>query len=134
MMLAGATVSERGNGNAVASMMELDPPVAFPAEPSPPALQIRVNFGILAGREATPAEIDDLARALTAIVHDVAIVSEQHYEVGGGHEATVHQVRVEVAEDALPADEVELEAISRRLVEAASTWARSCAKARHADL
>ena len=27
----------------------------------PPGLEIRVNFGVFAGREATPAEIDELA-------------------------------------------------------------------------
>lgn len=129
-----ARVNARGDRETHDPVMELEPPVAFPAEPAPPALQVRVNFGILAGREATPAEIDDLARELTAIVQDVAIVSEQHHEVGHGHEAVVHQVRVEVAEDSLPADEAELEAVSRRLVDAAARWARSCAEARHADL
>lgn len=115
-------------------MMDLDPPVAFPAQPVAPALQIRINFGILAGREATPAEIDELARLLTQVVDDVAIVSEQHYEVGHGGEATVHQVRVDVDESALPTDEAELEAVSRRLIDTASRWAESCAETRHADL
>ena len=115
-------------------MMNLDPPVAFPAEPTSPALQIRINFGILAGREATPAEIDDLARALTHVVDDVAIVSEQHHEIGHGHEAVVHQVRVDVEETALPSDEAELESVSRRLVDTASRWAQSCAAERHAEL
>lgn len=115
-------------------MMDLDPPVAFRAEPSAPALQIRINFGILAGREATPAEIDDLARELTLIVEEVAIVSEQHHEIGHGNEATVHQVLVEVDEASLPSDGRELAAVSRRLVDTASHWARSCAAERHAEL
>lgn len=115
-------------------MMDLDPPVAFPAEPTSPALQIRINFGILAGRDATRAEIDDLARALTLVVDGVAIVSEEHHEIGHRHEAVVHQVRVDVDEASLPADEAELEAVSRRLVEAASNWAEACAAERHAEL
>ena len=114
--------------------MDLDPPVAFPAKPDAPALQIRINFGILAGRDATPAEIDDLARQLTLIVPDVTIVSEQHYEIGHGHEATVHQVRVEADESVLPADEAELEEVSRRLLDTASRWAQACAADRHAEL
>ncbi|HSP73830.1 MAG TPA: hypothetical protein VLN26_15750 [Gaiellaceae bacterium] len=108
--------------------------MAFPAEPGAPALQIRINFGILAGREATPAEIDDLARALTLVIGDVAIVSEQHHEIGHGHEAVVHQVRVDVDEASLPDDEEELEAVSRRLIETASRWAEGCAAERHAEL
>ena len=114
-------------------MMDLDPPVAFPAEPgTPPAVEIRINFGILAGREATPAEIDDLARLLTTLVQDVSIVSEQHHEIGHGREAVVHLVRVEVAEESLPdSDPREL---SKQLVDAAALWARSCAQARHADV
>ena len=114
--------------------MNLDPPVAFPAEPTSPALQIRINFGILAGREATPAEIDDLARQLTLVVADVTIVSEQHYEIGHGHEAMVHQVRVEAEESVLPTDEAELEEVSRRLLDTASRWAQACAADRHAEL
>lgn len=115
-------------------MMDLDPPVAFPAEPTAPALQIRINFGILAGREATPAEIDDLARALTLIVEDVAIISEQHHEIGHGREAMVHQVRVDVDAGSLPDETAELADVSRRLVDTASRWAEACAAERHAEL
>ena len=114
--------------------MDVDPPVAFPARPVAPALQIRINFGILAGRDATPAEIDDLARQLTLIVADLTIVAEQHYEFAHGHEAMVHQVRVEADESALPTDEAELEELSRRLIDTASRWAQACAAERHADL
>ena len=45
-------------------MQEL-PKVAFVADPlARPALEVRVNFGIFAGREVTAAEIDELARVL----------------------------------------------------------------------
>ena len=40
-------------------------PAAFAVrEHDPPALEVRVNFGLLAGRAATPAEIDRLADLL----------------------------------------------------------------------
>jgi hypothetical protein len=112
--------------------MNFDPPIAFAAMTDIPPLEIRVNFGILAGREATPAEIDDLARQLLAIVEDVAIVSEQHYEIGHGHEATVHQVKIEVGEDALA--DANVDELRGRLIEAAGQWAEACAEARHAEL
>jgi len=31
-----------------------------------PGIEVRVNFGVFAGRHATPAEIDELAAALRA--------------------------------------------------------------------
>jgi hypothetical protein len=113
--------------------MDVEPQIAFATDPCPPAaLEIRVNFGILAGRDATPAEIDELARRLLGVVEDVSITSEQHYEMSPGHEATVHLVKIEVGEDAIAdGDEDEL---SGRLIEAATRWAEACAEARHAEL
>jgi hypothetical protein len=113
-------------------MTDFGPPVAFPAKPDSPAIQIHVNFGILAGREATPAEIEELARTLTELVEPVTIVSEQHYEVGRGHEAVVHLVRIQVDDGALA--DADLQELSRRLVDAAARWAERCAAERHADL
>ena len=112
-----------------------DPLVAFAGPPvHRSALEIRVNFGILAGRDATQAEIESLAGSLLVHVPAVSIVSEHRYEIAPGHEATVHQVRVEVAEADLPEDEVDLEAVTRRLVEEAGRWAETCAAERHAEL
>jgi hypothetical protein len=110
--------------------MDFDAPVAFTVTRTvPPAIEIRVNFGILAGREATPAEIDELGRALLEIVSDISIVSENHYEIGHGHEAVVHLVKIELDENDEPTD-----ALQERLVAAATLWAETCAAARHADL
>jgi hypothetical protein len=99
-----------------------------------PGLEIRVNFGVFAGREATAAEIDELARALVPKVEDVSIVSEQRHEIGGDTEASLHQVRIEVAEDQLPADRDERERICGRLLEAAERWALECIAERHAEV
>ena len=112
--------------------MEPDVPAAFAVSPLPAAgIEVRVNFGILAGREATPAEIESLARTLLAIVPSASIVSEQRHEVGDGREAVVHQVRVEVPaadSDAATA------ALQEQLVAAAGVWAQVCADARHAEI
>jgi hypothetical protein len=115
--------------------MELEHVIAFREYRSdPPALRIRVNFGVFAGREATPAEIDQLAADLVPEVGEVSIVSEQRHEIGEDVEAALHQVLIEVAEDQLPADEVEREDLADRLVETAERWAEACIAERHAEV
>ena len=61
---------------------------------------IRVNFGMFAGREATRAEIDDLAKALLDEVDAITIVAEQRTVADREMEASVHQIRIELAEEA----------------------------------
>ena len=110
-------------------------PIAFIVEEAEqPGLEIRVNFGVFAGREATPAEIDELARLILLDVADVSIVSEQRHEISDDVEAAVHQVRVEIAEDELPADADEREQLAERVVATADLWARTSAAARHAEV
>lgn len=94
---------------------------------APSRLEIRINFGIFAGREATQAEIEELARALLQTVPAVSIVSERRYEFGAQVEAAVHQVRVEVAGEGG-------DALEGPLLDAATSWARSCIAERHADV
>jgi hypothetical protein len=95
-------------------------------------IAIRVNFGIAAGRAATPAEIDELARLLRPEIDDVSIVSEERHEIGGSAEASIHQVRIEIDEDQLPVGE--RDAFCDRLVEIAGFWARMCAHDRGSEL
>jgi hypothetical protein len=100
----------------------------------PPGLAIRVNFGVFAGREATPAEIDELAAQLLPAVHDVSIVSEQRHEISEDVEAALHQVLIEVADEQLPPDEHERDELADRLVHAAERWAEACIADRHAEV
>jgi hypothetical protein len=102
--------------------------------PEPSALEVRVNFGVFAGREATPAELDDLGRAVIAEVGHVTIVSEHRHELGGQTETSLHQVRIDVPRNVLPDDVVEAEWIRDRLVRLAERWARSCFDSRHSDV
>src|SRR5687767_3882981 len=97
----------------------LEPPLAFATAGEPHSVEIRVNFGVFAGREATPAELDDLAHALIREVGEISIVSEQRHEVSDAVEASVHQVRVELDDARLPVDADEREALVDRLVGAA---------------
>ena len=115
-------------------MQEL-PAITFATRvPDPPALELRVNFGIFAGRAATPAEIDDLAKWLIPEVGEVSIISEERHEIDGDTEGSVHQVRIEVAADRLPADEAELDDLEARLIERADHWARQCIAERHSEI
>jgi len=109
-------------------------PIAFASHTEPPALEIRINFGIFAGREATPAELDDLARELLPDVGEVSIVAEQRHEISEDSEVAVHQVRVEVAGEWLPAEDQALEELEARLLAGAERWARVCIAERHADI
>lgn len=115
--------------------MRVEPELAFCVrEIEPPAVEVRVNFGVFAGRAATPAEIDDLARVLLPKVGEVAIVAEERHEIAEHSEASLNLVRVEVAPDQLPEDDHELDRLCGRLVEAAEQWAQSCIAERHADV
>lgn len=102
----------------MASMQELAP-IAFVSDDG----DIRVNFGVFAGREATPAEIEDLARTLLAEVESITIIAEQRYIVDREMEASVHQIRIEPAGGDVAA-----------LVALAATWAETCINERHAEV
>ena len=85
---------------------------------------IRVNFGVFAGREATRAEIDDLAKSLLDEVAAVTIVAEQRTIADREMEASVHQIRIEL----------EAEADPQRPLLIAERWAEACVAERHAEI
>ena len=115
--------------------MDAEPQMAFAAEVGdPPGLEIRINFGVFAGRDATAAELEELAKLLVPEVGEASIVAEQRHEVSEDVEVSLHQVRVEVQTQQLPANAEERRVMSERLVGLAQTWARSCIADRHADL
>jgi hypothetical protein len=108
--------------------MESQPPIAFATmQDDPPALQIRINFGVFAGRSATPAELDELGAALLEQVQPVSIIAEDRHEMSPESEAAVYQVRVDLPEaDQSPA-------LEERLVQLAERWARDCVADRHTE-
>jgi hypothetical protein len=113
----------------------VEPAIAFAREAhEPPGLEIVVNFGVFAGREATPAEIDELAQTLLPRVGEVSVVSEQRHEIGEESEASLHQVRVEIEAEKLPSHEDERAELRGRLLELAERWAMECIAERHAEV
>lgn len=108
--------------------------IAFLAEPrDPAAIEVRVNFGIFAGRQVTPAEIDELARALLQEVARVSVIAEERHEIDSSVEVSIHQVRIEIAADALAAG-ADVSEIAGRAVTIAEHWAESCVSERHAEI
>lgn len=92
--------------------------LVFRADNRPePALVVRVNFGVFAGRNATQAEIDDLARHLAQELDQFAIVAEERHEFGGSREASLRQVAIEIP--------VGGGALEQRVLEIADAWARA---------
>ena len=108
--------------------MTSQPPIAFAwRDEDPPELQIRVNFGVFAGRAATPAELDELGAALLEHVREVSIVAEDRHEMSPESEAAVYQVRVD-----LPTADQDPR-LEQRLVDRAESWARACVAERHIE-
>jgi hypothetical protein len=93
-----------------------------------PGIEVRVNFGVFAGRHATPAEIDELAASLRERVSLFAIVAEDRHEFGGDVEAAVHQVVVEVPQEQAGGNP---DLLAERIVFTANGWALECIASRH---
>jgi hypothetical protein len=95
-------------------------PIAFLDEDG----DIRVNFGVFAGRDATQAEIDELAKDLLDEVSAVTIVAEQRTVADREMEASVHQIRVELEPEADP----------QRPLLIVERWAEARVAERHAEV
>ena len=100
---------------------DLPLPVTFVADDG----SIVINFGIVAGREATQAEIDRLAQALhdeAGIGPDITIVATRRQDYGHGIETITHQVCVEATGVKSAAPEL-----------VCRTWVTGCAAERHVE-
>jgi hypothetical protein len=115
--------------------MATDPPLVLVArDPDAPGLELSVNFGLFASREATAAELDDLGTALRNEVAQVAVVSELRHELEGETEISVHQVKIQLPSDELPHDDFELGELAGRLMSVAEAWARASIAERHVEI
>lgn len=114
--------------------MQIEHAMVLPTTTDPPGLELQVNFGVFAGRDATSAELEELAKLLVPQVGEVSLVAEERHEVDDSTEVVLHQVRIEVPADRLPADEADREALEEKLVATAEFWTRACVADRHAEL
>jgi hypothetical protein len=105
-----------------------EPSIAFRVGPHErPALEVRVNFGVFAGRNATQAEIDDLAHALNQIVPSFSVIAEERHEFGGEREVALRQIVIEVEHGSVGDD---TDVLADRIVARAEEWARTSIRSR----
>ena len=114
--------------------MQVENTIALVTDEEPAGLEIRVNFGVFAGRDATTAELEELGKLLVPEAGEVSIVGEQRHEMTEEAEVVLHQVRVSVSPDRVPENRFEKRAFCERLVTLAEIWARQCFSERHAEL
>jgi hypothetical protein len=81
-------------------------------------LELVVNFGMFAGRDATAAEVERLAAALLEDLESVEIVSELRYEFDREREGRVYQVRVVIPREG--------ERLTGELAAKTEAWANDC--------
>ena len=114
--------------------MQVENIIAFAVDQEPAGLEIRINFGVFAGRDATTAELEELGKLLVPEAGEVSIVGEQRHEIAEDAEVVVHQVRVSIAPENVPTDSAERNAFCEKLVGLAEIWARQCIRDRHAEM
>ena len=114
--------------------MRVEEVIAFVVEQEPAGLEIRVNFGVFAGRDATTAELEELGKLLVPEAGEVSIIGEERHEMSEDAEVVLHQVRVAVPPEVIPDDAAERKAFCERLVTLAEIWARRCINERHAEI
>ena len=114
--------------------MQVENAIAFATEQEPAGLEIRVNFGVFAGRDATSAELEELGKLLVPEAGEVSIVGEERHEISEDAEMVLHQVRVSVSPENVPDDSRERKAFSERLVTLAEIWARQCINEHHTEI
>lgn len=114
--------------------MQVENIIAFAVEQEPAGLEVRINFGVFAGRDATSAELEELGKLLVAEAGEVSIVGEERHEISEDAEVVLHQVRVSVGPDNVPDEQAERKEFCERLVTLAEIWARQCINERHAEL
>src|SRR4051794_17076766 len=114
--------------------MQIEEVIAFAVDEPPTGLEIRINFGVFAGRDATTAELEELGKLLVPESGEISVVGEERHELAEEVQVVLHQVRVSVPPDAVPDDPAERKEFCERLVTLAEIWARQCINERHAEI
>jgi hypothetical protein len=114
--------------------MQVEEVIAFPVVEPPAGLEIRINFGVFAGRDATTAELEELGQLLLPEAGEVSVVGEERHDLAEDVEVVVHHVRVAIPPAAVPSDPGERKEFCQRLVTLAEIWARQCIHERRAEI
>jgi hypothetical protein len=114
--------------------MQVENVIAFAIEQEPAGLEIRINFGVFAGRDATSAELEELGKLLVPEAGEVSIVGEERHEISEDAEVVLHQVRVSVSPENVPDDPGERKEFRERLITLAEIWARQCINERSSEI
>ncbi len=114
--------------------MQVENVIAFAADQEPAGLEIRVNFGMFAGRDATTAELEELGKLLVPEAGEISIVGEERHEVAEDAEIVLRQVRVAISRENVPAEPAERKEFCHRLVTLAEIWARQCFNERSSEI
>ena len=114
--------------------MQVEEVIAFAVEQEPAGLEIRINFGVFAGRDATTAELEELGKLLLPEAGEVSIIGEERHELAEAVEVVLHQVRVSLPPGVVPDDRSERKQFCERLVTLAEIWARQCINERHSEI
>jgi hypothetical protein len=114
--------------------MQVEEAIAFAVDDPPAGLEIRINFGVFAGRDATTAELEELGKLLLPEAGEISIVGEERHELAEEVEVVLHQVRVSVPPAAIPESAPDRKEFSERLVTLAEIWARQCINERHSEI
>ena len=102
-----------------------EPVISWDTSPAV-AMAFLVNFGIFAGRDVSRLELERLGHHLLRVVDGATLVSEHRFELAEGSSIDLHQVRVSIDRDVLPADEPDIEALRMRIARLLDEWMRSC--------
>jgi hypothetical protein len=114
--------------------MQVENIIAFVTEEDPSGLEIRINFGVFAGRDATSAELEELGKLLVPEAGEVSVIGEERHEIAEEAEVVLHQVRVAIPPERISGDAAERKEFCARLVGLAEIWARQCINERHAEI
>jgi hypothetical protein len=114
--------------------VQVENAIAFVVEREPAGLEIRINFGVFAGRDATTAELEELGQLLVPEAGEISIVGEERHDLADHVEVVLHQARVSVPPDRVPDGREERKHFCEQLVGLAEIWARQCINERHAEL
>jgi hypothetical protein len=114
--------------------MQVEEVIAFAVDDPPAGLELRINFGVFAGRDATTAELEELGQLLLPEAGEVSVVGEERHELAEEVEVVLHQVRVSVPPVAVPESTAERKEFCERLVTLAEIWTRQCIKERHSEI